>query len=167
MKGFTKGKGKGAKFIPTNKKKGLKKSDIRKKETLGVKEVNSILRTKQSLDDKNTLTDSDFRALDQELQDAKEITLAMDNGQLPSHIKSQVDAIVEKISHVRIQINQKGLHGTDNRDKETLDESQLPLDHSDDLNRVKHILNSDLKDKEKLRILIGFLHTDDYEVNSL
>ena len=31
MKGFTKGKGKGKKFIPTTKKNGLKKKDIEKK----------------------------------------------------------------------------------------------------------------------------------------
>jgi len=34
MKGFTKGKGKGKKFIPTSKKNGLKKDQVRSKKTL-------------------------------------------------------------------------------------------------------------------------------------
>ena len=51
--------------------------------------------------------------------------------------------------------------------KKIEDETKLPLDRQDDLNRVKHILNSDVKDGIKIQLLTGFLKTDDYEVNSL
>ena len=40
MKGFTKGKGKGKKFIPTSKKKGLTKNQIRGKKTLPISKKN-------------------------------------------------------------------------------------------------------------------------------
>jgi hypothetical protein len=51
LKGFKKD----GKFIPTgNKSKSsLKKTDVRKKETIGVKEANDLLRTKESLDNRD------------------------------------------------------------------------------------------------------------------
>jgi len=51
MKGFTKGKGKGKKFIPTTSKKGtLCKKDLQKNQSKVVGNNNELMRKKQSLD---------------------------------------------------------------------------------------------------------------------
>ena len=70
MKGFTKGKGKGKKFIPTtNKKKGLKKSDVKKKGsswvgTLPSTDKNKSLRDKKTLDTELKVTGVNFNTAD-------------------------------------------------------------------------------------------------------
>ena len=71
MKGFTKGKGKGKKFIPTTKKKSsLSKSDIGKREITIKKYIPIDERKKQSMDMiKPMYTEDDYRAFRDKVQD--------------------------------------------------------------------------------------------------
>ncbi len=70
MKGFTKGKGKGKKFIPTSRKKSaLSKSDIGKRELTVRKYIPIDERKKQTLDKLPKYTEEDFKAYHDKIND--------------------------------------------------------------------------------------------------
>lgn len=122
MKGF---KDKSGKFRPTGtkSKSNLKKSDVRKKETVGVKEVNNVLRTKKSnpLGEPYTLKDlerigKEWDSLSE--QERKKIIINTHNGYTEGHDANIVKDWDELGHYVKSNIAQHWEDAHDPFDKE-------------------------------------------------
>jgi len=135
MKGFTKGKGKGKKFIPTsNKKQGLKVSDIKKHqhEDDRIGKTLPLTRRKGNLDKGDNLYDKylEMFGKDQDWRLGGGFGQALKNNDLPDAVSRADKENLERLSKLTglskeklEQMVQDEYHGS--RNKTSLDDSEI------------------------------------------
>ncbi len=177
MKGFTKGKGKGKKFIPTTSKKGvLYKKDLQKNVSKVAGSNDDLMRSKHTMGNAkelwNNSNDEKRERLIRTAYADKDFPSPLIDSNTGDQIGSLTgqDQVNDLVSIHSVTTNFDDLppmvkSKLDNlpywhREKQSLDDNEAE-ENKKDIAKVKHILSSGTKDGVSIKLLRGLLKIED------